>query len=626
MASNCTVLTENSLCGPNYEGYPVDSILFPTELDVNNFIQSFIYDNERVVNHFRNSFACTGAEIETAVKYRRYQASIQCALWIQGALKEGCVVQPGLPSQFALCADRCMAGLQSVASTFEDNNICPPSADPLITEARTTFLTDQSNYCTAAKNFVLQSGTPNCGWATTLEERTCGYTSKEIAAFACNTDNLSATACCVTFFEENPTLKNNPTSSSATLATAASSSTATPSTNSADINATPRSSITIGIVGIVIAVILAMIALVAFFIIRNRRRRTSEFNDSQDVKPFKQRDSDHSREFFQAHSNYSSPKQSSIAITPSVNHRQTPPNRPQNPAPSSPSIHSFSTNQSQQNLNNVINYETQFQQRLSQISQQKQQPYQQYEQRYSHKEPSPQAAPAPNISSTLSNRDTLLSETANVFAVAASAKAAGVSISSPVIKPEEVKSGISPLASTSNGSPSQLNSTATTATTANTQLQKLLVVLDYYPTQDDELRLKEGSTLSLVSSFDDGWALGIDTATGQQGAFPLVCVRKIEEPALSLPVIGSDEGTRNISVPGNKESFSQQSTEYAAISKRISSQISPNLMGEIFAENLKNVKETPIYHDYIQEENTEKIYSTSMDNEKSNKNFRLSFN
>ncbi|KAJ3202132.1 hypothetical protein HK099_001981, partial [Clydaea vesicula] len=59
--------------------------------------------------------------------------------------------------------------------------------------------------------------------------------------------------------------------------------------------------------------------------------------------------------------------------------------------------------------------------------------------------------------------------------------------------------------------------------------EMMVVVHPYYATLADELQLEVGADLILISSFDDGWALGMNPITGQQGAFPLVCVSKPDE-------------------------------------------------------------------------------------------------
>ncbi|KAI9304708.1 hypothetical protein BJ944DRAFT_288423 [Cunninghamella echinulata] len=50
------------------------------------------------------------------------------------------------------------------------------------------------------------------------------------------------------------------------------------------------------------------------------------------------------------------------------------------------------------------------------------------------------------------------------------------------------------------------------------------VIHTYSPRMEDELSLNIGDMILRVLPFDDGWALGVNLATGLKGAFPLVCV------------------------------------------------------------------------------------------------------
>lgn len=54
--------------------------------------------------------------------------------------------------------------------------------------------------------------------------------------------------------------------------------------------------------------------------------------------------------------------------------------------------------------------------------------------------------------------------------------------------------------------------------------KSLLILHSYTSSLEDELDLVEGTRVFLVKQFDDGWALGVDPRSGNQGAFPLVCV------------------------------------------------------------------------------------------------------
>ncbi|KAJ3392219.1 hypothetical protein HDU92_008571 [Lobulomyces angularis] len=534
MASSCTILPESSLCSSNFVGTPVFTDIFTNELNGKFTDSANYFGLEKTLNRFKTNFGCTGADLENSIKYRRYYATLQCAVWVQDAVKAGCSGTPGIITEYSLCPDRCDAGVEFTEKTLNNNTLCPPSSDPAITAAKTKFLNDQRNYCEASKVFLLREGTITCGFAEIHEEVYCGFTSKEIGASECNTNvNLLDLPCCKRFFKEFPTLKVNTTGGDLTTTTLS----ATIS-NSADIDATPRSSITLGIIeisGIVIALIFFVIALVLCLITKSKKKKVNELKSQTNI-PFTQREN--VRESCVVDSNNNSS---------SENYRQTP---PQNPSPASPFVDSINSNHYAQNLNYLLNYERQIHQRLSQQSQQ--QPYQQYE-HSTYKEPL--------------HRDAFFSETATISTVAANTNVSEVSISSPVIKPEDLGCGITNFSAqtSSTHTPSLSNSTITT------QQQKLLVIMDYLPTQYDELTLKKGAILTFVSGFDDGWAVGIDTATGLQGVFPLVCVKKIEEPTIFLPVVCSNNATKNNESPVTSNPYLQEPPDYLTICKRKSS-------------------------------------------------------
>jgi hypothetical protein len=45
----------------------------------------------------------------------------------------------------------------------------------------------------------------------------------------------------------------------------------------------------------------------------------------------------------------------------------------------------------------------------------------------------------------------------------------------------------------------------------------------------DEVRMDVGHLVEVHEIFDDGWALGTNLTTGQQGAFPMGCMVKVED-------------------------------------------------------------------------------------------------
>ncbi|KAJ3286554.1 hypothetical protein HK104_008975 [Borealophlyctis nickersoniae] len=66
------------------------------------------------------------------------------------------------------------------------------------------------------------------------------------------------------------------------------------------------------------------------------------------------------------------------------------------------------------------------------------------------------------------------------------------------------------------------------------------VVHPYNPSLQDELTLEVGDEVVLLKAFDDGWALGLTPANGNQGAFPLVCVSRSDESPRDPEILNAE--------------------------------------------------------------------------------------
>lgn len=54
----------------------------------------------------------------------------------------------------------------------------------------------------------------------------------------------------------------------------------------------------------------------------------------------------------------------------------------------------------------------------------------------------------------------------------------------------------------------------------------------YQASMADELDLSPGDIVNVQRVFDDGWAVGVNMSSGNEGAFPVVCVMFVDESAL----------------------------------------------------------------------------------------------
>ncbi|RKO98590.1 hypothetical protein CXG81DRAFT_21207 [Caulochytrium protostelioides] len=58
---------------------------------------------------------------------------------------------------------------------------------------------------------------------------------------------------------------------------------------------------------------------------------------------------------------------------------------------------------------------------------------------------------------------------------------------------------------------------------------RVRAIAGYNANLGDELELRVGDSVIIVSTFDDGWSVGVNEATGMEGAFPLACVVRARE-------------------------------------------------------------------------------------------------
>ncbi|KAJ3214573.1 hypothetical protein HK099_006821 [Clydaea vesicula] len=56
--------------------------------------------------------------------------------------------------------------------------------------------------------------------------------------------------------------------------------------------------------------------------------------------------------------------------------------------------------------------------------------------------------------------------------------------------------------------------------------ERFPVVHEYHQSLPDEVELRKGDIVELISSYDDGWAKGRNITTGLEGTFPLACLKK----------------------------------------------------------------------------------------------------
>ncbi|KNC97865.1 uncharacterized protein SPPG_06859 [Spizellomyces punctatus DAOM BR117] len=72
-----------------------------------------------------------------------------------------------------------------------------------------------------------------------------------------------------------------------------------------------------------------------------------------------------------------------------------------------------------------------------------------------------------------------------------------------------------------------------TPTLASVLEKRYVVVHPYVPAVNDEIALSTGDVVRLFLLFDDGWAKGVNEATGQTGLLPCACIEELSPPSHS---------------------------------------------------------------------------------------------
>jgi hypothetical protein len=101
---------------------------------------------------------------------------------------------------------------------------------------------------------------------------------------------------------------------------------------------------------------------------------------------------------------------------------------------------------------------------------------------------------------------------------------------------------------------------AAPVTTAPAVSKLLRVTHAYTAASEDELSLTVGTTIILVESFDDGWAVGQESISGQNGFFPMVCVEEVKINAAPVePVKEQNAGSRLSEIKAGRRNSSRMS-------------------------------------------------------------------
>ncbi|KAJ3266428.1 hypothetical protein HDU77_001039 [Chytriomyces hyalinus] len=201
-------------CGSEYAGFPVLAASFPSETAFDAFLGTL--SGTQVAQSFDQAFGCTAPNVSVL----QYQLSFWCSRAAFEAVQAGCQV-PDVTRKSALCAEQCALAQSSVASVVGDVAGCPTPSTPALASARANLV---SMFATACSNFAAAGA--SCVAGNVADAGNCGFLEPVAAcAMSANAEN----ACCQKLFPKSASSNSidaiNPTPNPSSSSSASGSST-----------------------------------------------------------------------------------------------------------------------------------------------------------------------------------------------------------------------------------------------------------------------------------------------------------------------------------------------------------------------------------------------------------------
>ncbi|TPX35548.1 hypothetical protein SmJEL517_g02061 [Synchytrium microbalum] len=552
-AATCVTLDSSSICGAAYAGYQLqtDTKYFTSLTTFNPYAslytrthtlassltpsftisQSFFTTNFGNLDNYANNLAqvdgCTYAAIRNSIGNLQYQLSFWCYTVLRDSWENGC--QPGNlsttvaapPGGPVLCSDKCTLASKAMSTALNDPSACPvTAATSSQLAARTQLLSTYVDYCNRTYALTLKNENV-CINGTDTEASFCGYHDAYTAKTQCAT--ATGNACCTTFLASS----------------AASNPVAVPTLSPTNGNIGGSKGIS-GMIPIIggaagggVAILAVIIGAVFYYRRRKQRNAASKVDDDKskdgnheldDQSQFSTQGRQPGRmtlEYWRGRFN-SKPRRHG-PYEPDMRERRgygmdsEPPKKHQQQQP--PPYPGAVPPDGQQYNNNGRPADMRPRTPQNAMRPGMQQP--------------------PGMQMQGPNGMMLMQAPPNGMMQMQGAPNGMMQMQGPPqgMRPQtpqqqrpgtpgqqrpNTPSGRSPV--DNNGRPSTPQASSPGSPRPGTPDQKSVIVLHAYTAAAiDELELVPGHEIMFIKSFNDGWGLGVDTVTGKQGAFPLVC-------------------------------------------------------------------------------------------------------
>ncbi|KAI9331298.1 hypothetical protein DFJ73DRAFT_765099 [Zopfochytrium polystomum] len=502
---DCLYLDEKTACGADYFGYPI-SLKTAGVADYASFVSTFnnYADATWTTNFISSWYGCPNdAKLSSSVNTMRFTLSSICATLVLSSIQSGCQVATNYkPYGPLLCSTEC-GDYDSDMSAIIENSACTNTTNAAGKVSR------MNDFCTASSSLTTANG--GCLAGIAAEKAFCGYRSQAVAQTACAG---STDSCCTALLA-----KLSPSSSSSSP------------------------SLVAPIVGAIagLVVIIAVVIGAVFFLKKTARRPYQMPSTGLQSPGFAPYSANGTQDRFQTQ------PFSPAAPSPAAHYQQSTLDRRQKESLERRKQESLDRRQKESLDRRQQQMQGQQQQQVQQQMQHQMNMHQQsLQSNYQVNQPAMELQSMQPKAYTPSPFEQVIPEHAP------SPAPAPVSAPSPalasVLAPVPTSSALA-----SNEQVGRGSVVSASASEAPTEERLMVIVHPYNPTLPDELTLEPGLDVIMLKSFDDGWALGMNPITGQQGAFPVVCV------------VAKDEWS------ATRSSFAPSEATDLRISKRISS-------------------------------------------------------
>jgi hypothetical protein len=164
--NNCLILTDKSVCGPEYKGLPVLSSAdsFSTLEEFDKSIKDVL--NPTIMSeHYASQFQCNRTNVMRSLGAIRYQNTFWCSFYVTYAISQGCKsTNSEKPNGFPICKQECHMHVSTV------NNSISSCSNKTAAEG---FLNNLTNWCTSE----VGDEKSQCSHGIAPEDKYCGWTN-----------------------------------------------------------------------------------------------------------------------------------------------------------------------------------------------------------------------------------------------------------------------------------------------------------------------------------------------------------------------------------------------------------------------------------------------------------------